>query len=518
MAAEDCGADTIVFHRGLSSWQLDRINTAPLQWLGIDATNVAVAYFDTGFIWRDNPALDHLNVIGERDFVGKDSNTAQEPQDNPSQWGHGTSVLGAAAAFIPDTVLGVAYAADIILGKTEDLNSETPIEEENYALALEWAEALGARIASSSLGYIELDSPYVDYTYEDLDGQTAVSSKAAARAAQLGMLIVTASGNNGTSPFPWMNAPADADSILAVGAVAFSDTVVPFTAHGPTVDGRTKPEILAPGVFVWTYDPIQNAPTVATGTSLATPLVSSAASLIMKVHPEATAQEIREAILETGTKAHDPDPLAGWGVMDTYAAALKLGPFFGRITQKFDQNVLDLCVGFASVAQTNTITLWHRRNGGEFFPEILEEQSDSNFFATTQVFGGKPGDTIQYYIIASTSNGDTLRLPAGYPRTAYQLAIGDSVIRSADVSRRDLNASHVRVYPNPATKFVEIASDKAIAHAELLDVAGRSIMTSVSSTERSKRFLLADIASGSYVIRVTLGDGTQEVHQLRIAR
>lgn len=517
-AAEDCGADTIVFHRGLATWQLDRINTAPMHWLGIDASGVNIAYFDTGFIWRENAATDHLNVIGEYDFIEKDSITSQQEGDDPGQWGHGTAVLGVAAALLPDTTVGPAFGANIILGKTEDLRSETPREEENYALALEWAESLGARIASSSLGYVFFDSGFTSYTHQDLDGETAISSRAAARAAQLGMLIVTAAGNSGASAFPYVNAPADADSILAVGAYFFNDTIADFSSRGPTSDGRIKPDIAAPGVGVWTYDPTFNVPVPVTGTSHATPLVSAAAGLIMQAHPEATAQQVRSAIMQTGSQASAPDTMAGWGMLNTYAAALRLGPFFGRVTQKFTDNVLELCVGFASGAEGNSITFKHRRSDGAFSDIPLNEGPDSNYYLLSQFFGGTPGDTIQYYIVAATSDGDTLILPKGAPTVVYALVIGDSLIHFADVDRDNAMQTRANIFPNPAASFVEVTSDRTIVGAELLDVTGRSLATSPSETDLSKRFFLTEFASGSYLVKVLFADGLEEVHQLRIAR
>jgi serine protease AprX len=516
IAAEDCGADSIVFHRGYAAWQLDRINTGPMHWLGIDATGVAIAYFDTGFIWRENIALDHLNVIGEYDFVAKDTIVSQQPGDNPGQYGHGSNVLAVATGLLPDSMIGPAYHANILLGKTEDLNSETPLEEENYALGLEWAEAKGARIASSSLGYLFFDSGFTSYTYEDLDGKTAISTKAASHAAKLGMLVVSAAGNNGTTAFPWVNTPADADSILAVGAYFFNDTIVDFSARGPSADGRIKPDIAAPGVGVWTYDIFLGLVPV-TGTSHATPLVSSSAALIMQAHPEAGAQEVRKAIMETGSNAAHPDTVAGWGMLNTYAAALKLGPFFGKITQKFNSNVLDICVGFASNASTNSLIFRYRRNGGAYQDIALTERFDSNYYALSEILPGKPGDRFEYHIVAASSSGDTLILPKDYPQTSYSVVIGDSVVH-AEVGDRAPGISHSRIYPNPAVNFVEVESDELIIAAEIIDIAGRSIMASPSTTERSKRFLVSDLASGSYMIRVTFANGSQEMHQLRIAR
>jgi hypothetical protein len=238
----------------------------------------------------------------------------------------------------------------------------------------------------------------------------------------------------------------------------------------------------------------------------------------MQAHPEATAQQVRAAIMQTGSQASNPDTMAGWGMLNTYAAALKLGAFFGKIRQTFTSNVLDLCVAFASGAESNSIVVKHRRNSGEFLDIPLNELSDSNYYSMSQVFGGKPGDTIRYYLIATTSNSDTLILPKGGPAVVYQAVIGDTAIGLADVNRGKENATRVRIYPNPAVSFVEISSDKAIVSAVIFDAIGRSIMTSPSTTDLSKRLMLTEVASGSYLVKVTFADGVEEVHHLRIAR
>jgi serine protease AprX len=513
---EECGADTIVFHRGLATDQLNWINTTPLHWLGIDATGVTIAYFDTGFWWKDSRALKHLNVIAEYDFVFQDSVTQDQQEDLPipNTHGHGTVVLGAAAAFLPDTVIGPAFNANFILGKTEDLRSETPREEENYAAGLEWAEALGADIASVSLGYIDFDSGFTSYTYPDLDGKTAISSRAAAKAAQLGMLIVVANGNDGAQPFPYMNPPADADSILAVGAMAWNDTIAAFSSRGPTADGRIKPDIVAPGVGVWTYHPAAG-PLPQTGTSLAAPLVSSSAALIMQAHPEAHAQDIRRAIMETGDNSSTPDTAEGWGMLNAYAAALRLGPFIGRFTQSFTNNELKYCLGYASEAQTKTVRLTYMQGGVTNVAEI-PQSSDSLFYEWSRVFAGMPGDTIKYFIEA-ISGEDTIRLPQDAPTVTYAVKLGDTSIVFADVREQKAFAS-ATVYPNPASEFVEVASKSPIASLDLIDATGRVLLTSISTTELSKRIVIRELAAGSYVLRVVYKNGEQEVLPLRIVR
>ena len=137
----------------------------------------------------------------------------------------------------------LAYSCKYLLAKTEMVNDEIVAEEDFYVAALEWGEALGADIASSSLGYLDW------YTYEDdLDGQTAITTRGIDYASSLGMVCVTAAGNEGNTGWYHIIAPADADSVISVGAVDAFNVTPSFSSHGPTADGRIKPEVLARGV------------------------------------------------------------------------------------------------------------------------------------------------------------------------------------------------------------------------------------------------------------------------------
>ena len=269
------GYDTIINHYGLTDTQLSRINVRPLHAMGFDGSGVTLGFLDAGFRWRAMQATSMHHVIAEYDFIFHDSLTANDSLDVPDQDAHGSLVLSTATGFFPDNIMGPAYNPDLLLAKTEDIRSERPIEEDNYAAALEWMEKLGVDITSSSLGYFTFDSGYISHTYADMDGKTTVCAMACERAAKLGILCCTAMGNGGTSGYPYIITPADADSIISVGALMFNDTLASFSSRGPTFDKRLKPEICAPGVAVWcmTHD---DTFTQASGTSLATPLISGA--------------------------------------------------------------------------------------------------------------------------------------------------------------------------------------------------------------------------------------------------
>ena len=79
---------------------------------------------------------------------------------NPQQGTHGTATLSAACGFKEGKLIGPAFGAEIILGKTEYTPTETPMEEDYWIEAAEWAEAKGADVITSSLGYKDWDDPF----------------------------------------------------------------------------------------------------------------------------------------------------------------------------------------------------------------------------------------------------------------------------------------------------------------------------------------------------------------------
>jgi hypothetical protein len=160
------------------------------------------------------------------------------------------------------------------------------------------------------------------YDYEDLDGNTAMTTRAVDIAASRGILVVTAAGNEGGFPWPTLLAPADADSVIAVGAVDALGEVSGFSSRGPTYDGRIKPDVMAQGEMVATIS-WQSSHGLAPGfgTSAATPLVAGACALILQKNPDWSPIQIRDALRATANHADDPDNDHGWGIINSHAAS-----------------------------------------------------------------------------------------------------------------------------------------------------------------------------------------------------
>ncbi|UCD93942.1 MAG: S8 family serine peptidase, partial [Candidatus Zixiibacteriota bacterium] len=301
-----------------SSWtQVSMINVPAMHSLGHTGEGVIVAMLDTGYRKSHDAfarASDDGRVLDEYDFIFNDGETQNEIDDDPAQHNHGTYCWSTLGGYAPGNVIGPAYGASFLLAKTEDVRSETQIEEDNWVAALEWADSLGADVISTSLSYSDW------YTYEDFDGNTAVTTLAANTAAGLGIVVCNSIGNSGPGAGT-LGAPSDAFDILACGAVDRYEVIAYFSSHGPTYDGRTKPEVCAMGVSTACADGGSDVYfTTKSGTSLSTPLVGGAAALLLSANPTLNSFQVRKALMETADRASNPGNTYGWGIIDVLQA------------------------------------------------------------------------------------------------------------------------------------------------------------------------------------------------------
>ncbi len=322
---------------GASYDQNEQINAVAAHELGYTGTDIWLLMLDTGF-YTDHLVFQQERIVAEHDFIQDDSTTSNQDGDPSSQHNHGTSTASAAGGFLDGVFRGTAYECKFLLAKTEMVNDEIEAEEDFFVAALEWGEALGADIASSSLGYLDW------YIYEDdLDGETAITTRGVDYAVSLGMVCVTAAGNEGNTDWYHIIAPADADSVISVGAVDAFNVSPAFSSHGPTADGRIKPEVLARGVstFLAGTDSTQYFIS-GSGTSFATPLVAGACALILEAHPNWTPMMVREALMLTADGSTSPDNTRGFGLIDVMAAIeYDFGIVAGDVSGDGELNVSD---------------------------------------------------------------------------------------------------------------------------------------------------------------------------------
>ena len=314
---------------GVSYDQLDQMGVIEAHRRGYYGDGVIVAVLDGGFM-TDHRSLLHAEVIDEWDFIFNDDNTNYDPaQDIKGQPRHGTSCMSCIAAYDPGNMIGGAPFAGFILGKTEDIRSETAAEEDYWVAAVEWAEIQGADVLSSSLSYLDW------YSQGEFDGVTPLCSRASTRAFNLGMVVCTSMGNSGPRPTT-MGTPADAEGNVTVGAADSLGLVTRFSSRGPTADGRIKPNILALGRHVTIIRPYTwDGYGLANGTSFACPLAAGAIALLVQAHPGWSSWDILEAVENTATRADRPDNSYGYGIIQI-DQALDYPSISGYITNRRD--------------------------------------------------------------------------------------------------------------------------------------------------------------------------------------
>lgn len=297
---------------GDSQSQLERIGVPALHKLGYTGQGVIISVLDSGFNQR-HESLAGLTVIGAYDFVYNDTNVEDEPGENSASH-HGTATWSNIGAKKSGKLYGGSYDASYILCKTEDIRSETSIEEDNFVRAIEYSENLGADILSASLGYDRW------LVWGDLDGHHSLIARVGNRAVDLGLLMVVANGNAGSKG---IGTPADMDRVLSLGALDRDNRVASFSSRGPTFDGRIKPDVSAPGVAVKValFSSTDRYERLS-GTSFATPLTAGVAGQLLQAHPTWTNMQIRDAIVNTARRDSTtvPNNEYGWGIVDALAA------------------------------------------------------------------------------------------------------------------------------------------------------------------------------------------------------
>ncbi len=405
---------------GASQWQNDQINSVVAHELGITGQNVLICMMDTGYRQGHIAFQDAINegrLITQYDFINDDDNTDYDPeQDEENQIRHGTLTWSTLGGQSSGNLYGPAYGANFVLAKTEDITGEYHGEEDNWAAAAEWCDSLGVDVISASLGYrYRFDPPDDDYPYEWMNGDSTIVSIAADLAAARGITIATAQGNDGSEGDGSLIAPADCDSVLAVGAVDYNDEIASFSGLGPTFDGRTKPEVCALGSGTVCADPADlNDFATSSGTSLSTPLVGGACGILLSAHPNWSPMMVREALMMTATNPEDPCNVYGTGIIDV-GKALFYHPEGDMIIEH--QPIIYFPPGLDNITADVTIT------GGAgvshaYFHMRLDEQDD---FEATEMYGSNdiyegiiPGlddGYVQYYFSVEDNNGITITYP-----------------------------------------------------------------------------------------------------------
>jgi len=302
---------TTNFNYGNATNQIQMIKGDVLHQNNFTGQGMEIAIIDAGFPNVDTYAAfqrirDNNQILGGYDFVNRSNNFYTGHY-------HGMAVLSTIAGYIDNQFVGTAPDAKFYLFISEDSSQETPLEESLWIEAAEKADSLGVDVINTSLGYTTFDNPNYNYSYSDMDGKTTFISRGAEIAFSRGMILVNAAGNEGSSSWHYISAPADATSVLSIGAADATGTIASFSSFGPTSDGRIKPDVDAQGANVYI---INSAGSIATsnGTSFASPIMTGVITCLWEAFPNKTNAEIIQLVKESGSLYANPTAQEGYGI------------------------------------------------------------------------------------------------------------------------------------------------------------------------------------------------------------
>lgn len=298
---------------GTSENQIQMLNGQLLHQQNYTGSGKIIAVLDAGFPGVNTAQpfqrlRDNNLILGGYNFVLR----------NPDFYAgvsHGTAVLSSMGGHKENSLVGTAPDASYYLFITEDDTSENPVEESLWVEAAEKADSLGVDIINTSLGYFEYDIPAYSYTYSEMNGTTAFMSRGAEIAFSRGMIVVASAGNSGGTSDPHIAVPADAISVIAVGAVNASESLTSFSSIGPSSDGRIKPNVMAQGLSAVLSDASGNI-VVGDGTSFSSPIIAGMIACLWQANPAKTNEEIRQLVIKSADRFATPNNQYGYGIPD----------------------------------------------------------------------------------------------------------------------------------------------------------------------------------------------------------
>lgn len=306
-------ASLINFSYGSTQNQVEMINIDGLHQLNFTGDGMIVAVLDSGFPNVNTmSAFQRLRTNGDLldgyDFVSRSSDVYQFTGSD-----HGTKTLSTMAGFVQDQYVGTAPDASYYVFRTEDVDSENPVEESYWVEAAERADSLGVHIINSSLGYTVYDNPNYSYTPDQMDGQTAFISRGANMAAEKGILVVNSAGNSGNSSWQIVGAPADAADVFTIGGVDSQGNYSSFSSRGSAIQPTLKPDVVAKAsstsVISQSGSIVNNS-----GTSFSSPIMAGAIACLMQALPELPNEDLKQVIRMSASQYDSPDYFLGFGI------------------------------------------------------------------------------------------------------------------------------------------------------------------------------------------------------------
>lgn len=499
-----------IYNYGSSNGQIHIHNGEYLHNLQFNGNGVVVAMLDAGFLgYKTNPAFDSLRlqnrVLGEWDFVNNEVSVNEDDV-------HGMYCLSIMTGNRTGLLVGSSPKASFYLFRTEDNNSEYPIEEQNWVVAAERADSLGADMISSSLGYSTFSNSVFDHSYLQRDGNTSIVTRGADLAAKKGIIVMNSAGNSGNEGGEgrFVACPADGDSVMTVGSVDVGGRISAFSSWGPNGAGKLKPNLVSVGTATAVAG-LDGNPVSGSGTSFSNPNLAGLIACLLQAFPESGNMQLLDAVQKSADRANNPDNRYGYGIPDFKKA-------FAILTARS-------FTGTLSRENCDAVLTWTGKDNNQFSYQVQRKALTDTGYTTIATLNGKTAafQKNDYRFVASVASSalQTIRY------RIREILPGDTAIvllDSAITVSGECNASPgIVVGPNPFRNTISLsvrtATPSTKYEVSMYNSAGQQVYAKEVNnpgTDYSVQIPATTFPSGVYTI--TVRDGRKIIGSERIVK
>lgn len=271
--------------------------------MGITGFGVTVAVIDTG-------CHPHLDFCLGRNRLHKFCDFVHEKQLPYDDNGHGTFVCGVLCGnglVLNGKYMGIAPQANLIAIKA--LNEDGETTAKTILSAMQWVldnkDKERIKVVCMSFGSTPLEN-----NDPLMEGAKILWEN--------GICVVCAGGNDGPEGKS-IKSPGSCPNVITVGSITKLEEkklkVAPFSSRGPAFD-YIKPDILAPGVEIYSTINNNNFYSKMTGTSVSTPFIAGICALMLQRDKSLAPNDIKRILMENASKIDDEQNACGSGVVN----------------------------------------------------------------------------------------------------------------------------------------------------------------------------------------------------------
>lgn len=397
----------------------DWVSIEPLWERGLLGQNQSIAIIDSG-INRTLAFFDIHNLTKNRGEYYSIGSLDNGPESTFDFSGHGTHVAGIAVGNGMYNLNGRyrlykshGMAPEANFKSIRVLNEFGSGENLDVLAGIDFAISLNVSVISLSLGS------------DSYNGTGDLFVQLMQKVAEHDILAVIAAGNLGNLGGSTIGIPGALDTVLSVGAIEDPNTVWDRTSRGPSIPPSfmNKPDVLAPGVNIISVHATDGSPSRQSGTSMAVPHVSGGSLLLRQAFPNASAIDIRQAILASAKDLKEEVEIQGRGLVNFTKAYEILENKFNGSSQAIQQS-----------ASVNPIAIHDGQEFNEFGVPV--RQSSNSYFRSSII-----NETRNFNVTIFTNTNLTLIPRVAIKFGSVQFGLPDSIKLTEGTNRLPLNVT-----------------------------------------------------------------------------